>query len=172
MHEVRFELLDHQGDDIIQFYCELHVFLDLLLFVQEYFQEAFVHLNVLTEDQDRDFLLQAGADFVEKLVQLLLLLLRALSEDQEFSHFLLEVCRQVKLLHGSVSYVDLVLELSLLGSAAFNQNSHVSKQGGIDDSHCNKDCGTDQDFHVCSWAHLIPTQEEYSIVVVHNISVE
>ena len=129
-------------------------------------------MNVLTEDKDRDFLLQAGADFVEKLVQLLLLLLRALSEDQEFSHFLLEVGRQVKLLHGSVSYVDLVLELSLLGSAAFNQNSHVSKQGGIDDSHCNQDCGTDQDFHVGSWAHLVSTQEEYSVVVVHNISVE
>ena len=113
LHEIWLKLLDHNGDNVVQLNRQLHVFLDLLPFVQEHFQQAFVHLDVLTEDENRYFFFQTWTDVLEELIQLLLLLFRALSEDQEFSHLLLEVGRELKLLHRSVSNIDLVLELGL-----------------------------------------------------------
>jgi hypothetical protein len=81
LHKIWLELLNHNGDDVVQLNRQLHVLLDLLSFVLEHFQKAFVHLNVLTEDKNRYFLFQTWADVLEKFIQLLLLLLGTLSKD-------------------------------------------------------------------------------------------
>ena len=75
------------------------------------------------------------------------------------------------MVHRSVSYVDLLLELSLFSTTHLGLNSHITEQPRIEYSQENENNNTNYDLLVSPGSHLVTTQEQNGVVQGYDVSV-
>ena len=108
--QLRLKSLNHHVNNLLHIHFKLHALRQLLLLQQEHVFETLIMPHYLTKNEDGDFLAQTRRQLIQELPQLVLLKLGTLSVYEEVSDLVLELRRQVHLLHGCVCNINLFLK--------------------------------------------------------------
>ena len=97
------------------------------MLVREYFLESWVVYDNFTEYSNSHLLLKTWRNHVDEALQLILLRFGTDGEDKETSDIFLKERRQVHVLHGCVSNIDLLLKRCLFSTTHLGLNSHITE---------------------------------------------
>jgi len=128
-----------------------------------------VFLDRARENLDGDLLVERGTDDFEEVVELLLLVLRALRRDQVQPHVVLGLLGQVHVFHRGVGDVDLRLELGLFLGDFGDEDAHLPKDEGVVQDEVDHNQNYVQNFAVCTRAHFVAANAEESYVEAHEV---
>ena len=94
----------------------------------------------------------------------MLIALGALSEHEIGDDIILHTLWHIHVLHGGVSQVNRLLELSVLQIQILDDHCYVTEDIGVDDGAQEYGEGAEEDFELSWWQNIITSQKQNSII--------